>query len=268
MLCSHLLFSILCVFAALRFKEVIIVSFPGVWRSGLKICKNVIVIYPWKILFLIADYYRNMDLLKRYREIFRKDRSLFIAVNVFYFGLVLAGGVIALASPSTQKSMLDLVTAGLQTGPMLSVSKAYASGDVLRAAWMTFATNLFLGTIIQITLPSLIVAPWALFMGAVRALMWGIMLLVPYGNLTFGRLAPHYLTLLLEGEAYVVAIFACVRQIKAAIKPEEYGQKSRLQAYLVAAFDNILLLVVVALILAVAAIYEAWEVMFFAGIIK
>ena len=106
-------------------------------------------------------------------------------------------------------------------------------------------------------------------MGLIRSLMWGIMLVVPMeGIYPFGRALPHYLTLLLEGEAYVVAIFACVRQIKAIFKPKDFGTESRPKAYLQAILDNGKLLLVVALLLAISALYEAWEVMYFAGIIK
>jgi hypothetical protein len=213
--------------------------------------------------------YDNLKLISDIRTIFQKDIKLFLLTNVFYFGLLLIGALIALADPQIQRSLFDLAGTGLNSGPLSSVGDAYHSGSVPYAAAVTFVTNLLLGTLVEITIPSLIFPPWALFMGLIRSLMWGIMLVVPMeGIYPLGRALPHYLTLLLEGEAYVVAIFACVRQIKALLKPADFGTDSRWKAYLKSILDNGKLLLVVALLLAVSALYEAWEVMYFSGVIK
>ena len=210
----------------------------------------------------------TMSLVQDVLGIFRKDWKLFLAVNVFFFGTVLVGAVIALLSPSTQGAVIDIAAKGLTSGPFSGIGSTYESGNILGAALVTFVFNFFVGTLVDITVPSVIFPPWALFMGLIRALLWGIALVVPYGSLTPARLVPHYLTMLLEGEGYVVAIFACVRQIFAILDPQRFGEKSRWKAYLHAVVDNLKLLPVVALLLAVSALYEAWEVMFFAGILK
>jgi len=210
-----------------------------------------------------------MKLVNDIREIFAKDKKLFLLTNAYYFGLVILGALIALAFPQAQRYMLDMAQIGLSSGPLSGIGGAYNSGNVLYAAAVTFVTNLFLGTIVEITIPSLIVPIWAPIMGLIRALMWGIMLIVPVpGVLPWNTVVPHYLTILLEGEAYVVAIFACLRQVKVLFKLGSLPKGQRLKAYLTAIADNIKLLAVVALLLAVAALYEAWEVMFFAGILK
>jgi len=210
-----------------------------------------------------------MGLLNEIKEIFSKDRKLFLLTNAYYFGLVIVGAIIALIFPQAQSYLLGLTTAGLNSGPLSGISGAYHSGDILYAAAVTFVTNMFMGTILEITIPSLILPIWAPIMGFIRALMWGIMLVVPVpGVLPLGRLLPHYLTLLLEGEGYVVAIFACLRQIKALLNLKSIPAEQRLNAYIGTLADNIKLLIPVAIILAVAAIYEAWEVMFFTGILK
>jgi hypothetical protein len=210
-----------------------------------------------------------MRLVNDIREIFARDKKLFLLTNAYYFGIVIMGALIALAFPQAQLFLLNAAQVGLSTGPLSEVGSAYTSGNVLYAAAVTFVTNLFLGTIVEITLPSLVLPIWAPIMGLIRALMWGIMLIVPVpGVLPFKTLLPHYLTVLLEGEAYVVAIFACLRQIKVLFKLGSIPKEERLKAYLTSIVDNVKLLAVVAVILAVAALYEAWEVMFFAGILK
>lgn len=210
-----------------------------------------------------------MKLIDDIREIFSKDKKLFLYTNVFYFGLVIMGALIALAFPQVQRYFLDLTTTGLNNGPMSGVAVAYRSGDVLNAAAVTFVTNLFLGTIAEITIPSLIIPIWAPIMGMVRALLWGIILVVPVpGILPLNTLLPHYLTLFLEGEGYVVAIFACLRQVKVLLHLGTIPADRRVKVYFASIVDNVKLLPVVAVILAVSALYEAWEVMFFAGILK
>lgn len=210
-----------------------------------------------------------MKLIGDIREIFRQDKKLFLLTNVFYFGLVILGALVALAFPQAQLFMLHSIQTGLSSGPLSTVSGAYQSGDVLYAAAVTFITNLFLGTIVEITIPSLLIPIWAPIMGMVRALIWGLVLVVPVpGALPLERLLPHYLTMFLEGEAYVVAIFACLRQVKVLLRLGSIPADQRVKTYVASLVDNIKLLPVVALLLAVSALYEAWEVMFFAGIIK
>jgi len=215
------------------------------------------------------EHIENMKLLSDIKEIIVNDKKLLLLTNAYYFGLVIAGAIIALIFPQAQLYMLDMAQTGFSSGPLSGVSTAYASGNVLYAAGVTFITNLFLGTIVEITLPSLIIPIWAPFMGLIRALMWGIMLIIPVpGVLPWTSVVPHYLTILLEGEAYVVAIFACLRQVKVLLKLGAIPKGQRIGAYLKTIVDNVKLLAPVALILAIAALYEAWEVIFFAGILK
>jgi hypothetical protein len=210
-----------------------------------------------------------MKLISDIREIFSKDRKLFLLTNAYYFGLVILGALIALAFPQAQQYLLGMTTAGLNAGPLSALTGAYLSGNVLYAAAMTFATNLLVGTLAVITIPSLVIPIWAPFMGMVRALMWGLMLVVPVpGVLPLESVLPHYLTILIEGEAYVVAIFACLRQVKVLMKLGSIPPEQRFKAYWGSIVDNVKLLPVVVILLAVAALYEAWEVMFFAGMLK
>jgi hypothetical protein len=213
-----------------------------------------------------------MGLLNDIREIFRKDRKLFLYVNAYYFGLVILGALIALAFPRAQLFLIN--TAGNILGggvfnPFTAIGDVYRSGNVLDAAGVTFIYNLVLGTVIEITIPSMVVPFWGPILGAIRAVEWGIMLIIPVpGVLPLGRAVPHYLTIILEGEAYVVAIFACVRQARVLLRLGSIPADQRIKTYMTAIVDNIKLLPVVALLLAVSALYEAWEVMFFAGVIK
>lgn len=203
-----------------------------------------------------------MDLIKDIIDIFRKDWKLLIAVNVFYFGILLVGAFIALLRPDIQGYWLGVLAMGLKTGTLAPVGSAIEAGRVLNLALQIFRTNIITGTLVYITLPGLLFPPWALLLGGWRALLWGIAFVIPYGRLTFGKLVFHYITMLIEGEAYVIAIFACVRQVEALAWPSRFGESSRLKAYVKAIIDNFKLLIVVAIILAIGALYEAFELLF------
>lgn len=208
-----------------------------------------------------------MHLIEDIKTIFRKEWKLFLLINVIYFGAILAGAIVAATYPDLQLSLINATGQTYGSGGILSgVGDAYLAGNVPVAAIVTFAVNFFIGTLGMLTIPSLILPFWALLFGVYRALLWGIMLVVPIpGVLPLNVLLPHYLTLLLEGEAYVVAIFACTRGLIALIKPQSFGTPSRLKAYKQALVDNGKLLTVVIALLAVAAVYEAVEVTYFAG---
>ncbi|OPY28613.1 MAG: hypothetical protein A4E28_01413 [Methanocella sp. PtaU1.Bin125] len=203
-----------------------------------------------------------MDLIKDIVDILRKDWKLLAAVNVYYFGILLLGGLVALLRPDIQGYWLDVLAMGLKTGTLAPVGTAIEAGQVLNLALQIFRTNLINGTLVYITIPGLAFPPWAPIIGGWRALLWGMAFVVPYGNLTFGKLVFHYLTMLIEGEAYIIAIFACLRQIEALLWPSRFGESSRVTAYVRAIIDNFKLLIVVALILAVGAVYEALELLF------
>jgi hypothetical protein len=209
-----------------------------------------------------------MGLLRDIKGIFKKDFKLFAAINVIYFGTVIVGAIIALAMPDLQMSLIMAAGQTFGSGsPLGGVGEAYMSGNIAVAAVYTFITNFFLGTLAALTIPSLILPFWAVLMGAYRALLWGIMLVIPVpGIMPLSTVAPHYLTILLEGEAYIVAIFACTRGLVALFKPKNFGTDSRLKAYWQSIKDNGKLLLIVIALLAVAAVYEAWEVTFFAGL--
>ncbi len=210
-----------------------------------------------------------MKLISDIINIFKRDRLLFLCVNAIFFGSVMAGALMAASDPSLQMLTLNTTAEGFSEGPLSGLAESYSSGNLPVAAAQTFIVNLLLGTLAVITLPSLIIPVWAPIMGIVRGLMWGMMLILPVeGIYPLSVAVPHYLTLLLEGEAYVIAIFASVRQIKALWKPGEFGTDGRLKAYLRSIVDNGKLLLVVAALLAIAAIYEACEVTYFVGTLK
>jgi len=142
-------------------------------------------------------------------------------------------------------------------GPLAVAAKAYMSKNILWAAVITFAINFPLGSLACITLPSIIVPGAGVLVAGWRAALWGLLLAPTFVDLSAVML-PHSVTLLLEGEGYILATFfgllVLVYLFRRAEGPSLSNRYGR--ALLMNIRGNLL----VAIVLAAAAIYEAIEV--------
>ncbi|MHC4132355.1 MAG: stage II sporulation protein M, partial [Planctomycetota bacterium] len=147
------------------------------------------------------------------------------------------------------------ITSG--SGPLAAAGEAYGSGNMLRAAWVTLLINFFLGSLVSITIPSLIIPGIGIIVALFRAVMWGLLLGPTFVRLSAAML-PHSFTLLLEGEAYIVATFFSL------LIPVYLFRKSEgptvLQRYGKALMMNLRGYLIVLALLVIAAIYESVEV--------
>jgi len=180
-------------------------------------------------------------------------------MHLAYFGLVIVGSVVIYNMPDVQAVLLSAVGEAFAAprGPIAAAGKAYLSGSIPRAAVVTFLVNFFLGSLVVLTLPSMIVPGSGTFMAAIRSLLWGLLLAPTVKPLAVAML-PHSGTLLLEGEGYILAtLFGLLIPI--------YIFQSSLGGTPLSRFGRVLWLNIkaniwVALVLAVAACYEATEV--------
>lgn len=192
------------------------------------------------------------------QEMTRRNRLLWSA-HLGYFGLVVLGALVIYEFPMVQKLLLGVVRdeLGEGRGPLAVAAKAYASGNILRAAGVTFLVNFLFGTLLCLTVPSLLLAGAGVLMAGFRALLWGILLAPTVADLA-GAMLAHGFTLWLEGEGYILAAFLGLL-IPIALfqaRPEQ----SMGQRYLRAAGLNLKGLVWCAIVLGIAATYEAIEV--------
>jgi hypothetical protein len=180
-------------------------------------------------------------------------RRLLLSLHLVYFGLVVGFFLVAYILPGVQHSLLSEVRGALPK----PVVAAYKSGNIPVAAIATFLTNFFLGSLACITVPSLIVPGIGVLVPVVRSSLWGF-LLAPTNPRLLAVMVPHSGTLLLEGAGYVLAaFFALMVPVYLFGRRREGETGGRYAAALrVNAKGNVLVLVV----LAVAAIYEAVEV--------
>ncbi|MHC4106750.1 MAG: hypothetical protein ACYSTY_01560 [Planctomycetota bacterium] len=196
-------------------------------------------------------------------ELAGRQRLLW-AVHLAYFGLLVFWSVIVYELPALQVGLLGAVESQIaDEGSVLGVAgKAYASGIIPLAAAATFVINFLIGSFLSITLPSFVVPGVGALLAAFRAALWGL-LLAPTTLALSPSMIPHSGTLLLEGEAYILAAFFAV------LIPIFMCQRSRgggvWRRYGGALVVNLKANLLVAIVLLVAACYEATEVILMMG---
>jgi hypothetical protein len=186
----------------------------------------------------------------------RQRPGLVWAVHLTYFGLVMLGAVVIFEWADLQAVLMASVRAeiGGSSGPLSLAGRAYGSGNVLWAAAVTFLINFLLGSIIMISLPSVVLPGLGVVTAAFRALLWGV-LLGPSFVPAAGAMLPHSMTMLLEGEGYILAAFFGLL-IPISLLQASCGGTAR-SRFAGALRLNVQANGLVALVLAVAACYEA-----------
>jgi hypothetical protein len=186
----------------------------------------------------------------------REHRRAWLGMNILYFGTIALSMLAVLVYPAMQQSLWQSVGQAFSpTSTLGPLVQAYTEGRLLMAIALTFMVNLVFGSLLVLSLPSLLIPFAGILMGVVRAGLWGV-LFSPFGGELQPGLLPHALTILLEGEAYVVAMLGVWLWWWPVLRTP--GRRWQLWR------DGLVLqgriYGVVALLLAIAAIYEALEV--------
>jgi hypothetical protein len=181
-------------------------------------------------------------------------------VHLVYFALVIGGSLLIFELPEVQVVLLGKVREAFATrnNPLGVAGQAYLSGSIPRAAVVTLLINFSLGSLACITLPSMVLPGSGVLLAILRAIAWGLILAPAVSTLALAML-PHSLTMLLEGEGYILAAFFGLLIPIYLVRPNKLGGN------LLTRFGRALLLNLkaqfwIALVLAVAAVYEATEV--------
>jgi hypothetical protein len=212
----------------------------------------------FKVYCLLADRVSNKWLHPPLAEI-RRYKHLFIGLHFTYFGVAILFMLVAYLLPELQVCLLTEIKAQVESGsgPLAIAGKAYMSKNIPIAAATTFAINFLFGSLAYITIPSIIIPAVGVLTAIFRAMMWGVLLAPTFDTLA-GAMLPHSFTVLLEGEAYIIAaFFGVLILVYLCSKAEGPGI---LRRYGKALLMNIRGNLLVAIVLATAAIYEAIEV--------
>ncbi len=212
----------------------------------------------FELYCILADRIRNKWLQLPLAEI-RKYKYLFVALNLIYFGTVLIFMLVSYAVPELQSCFLVKLSSELTegSGPLAIAGEAYASKNILRAAVTTFVINFPLGSLVFITLPSIIAPGSGVLVAGLRSMLWGLLLAPTFTELLTAMI-PHSVTLLLEGHAYVIAAFFGVLVLVYLCRKSEGPNVG--ERYVRALLMNVRGNLLVIIVLVIAAIYEAVEV--------
>jgi hypothetical protein len=193
----------------------------------------------------------------------QENRRAYIIINAVYYGLVIMFMIVAAFNRPLQDELLNAVGAAFMTGPLAIVGEAYLNAEVLQAIGLTFVVNLVVGSLLYLTVPSLIIPFLGFLLGIYRAALWGLIFSPAHPDLRMLML-PHSITLILEGQAYILALFGVYLQARAFLWPHSVGLRRRGQGYMEGLKRTGKIYVLVVLTLAVAAVYEVLEVVLLA----
>lgn len=166
-------------------------------------------------------------------------------------------GILATALiPELRPGGLGAIHGGPEsTGLGTVIADAYRSGNIAIASIVTFAVNLFFASLLQTTLPTLVIPFLGVALTLLRGLSWGV-LFTPVGA-PDALFLVHWVTLLLEGAAYVVVGFAAWVQARYFLQPKRFGFGTRRAGYVGGLLATAKLYVPVVVLLVVGAVYEA-----------
>ncbi len=108
-------------------------------------------------------------------HVVRDFRRPYVAINVGYYGLILAAMLAVAAYRPLQQPLHAAMQHEVRQGTLSPIRDIYTSKHFLAAVAVTFLVNLLAGSLLYINLPSLIVPFSGLLLGAVRAIMWGLL---------------------------------------------------------------------------------------------
>ncbi len=209
-----------------------------------------------------------MRVIRSTLESIREFRRAYVVLNLVYYGLVVCAMAYVSLNPSLQQMLLEAVGTAFTEGPLSAVAGAYVGGQVWLAMALTFVVNLVVGSLAYITLPSLVIPFSGLLLGGCRAILWGLVL-SPTGSSGLSlAMIPHSLTLILEGQAYILAMLAAYIHGRAFLWPHTVGETGHRRGYVIGLVRSLRLYRAVAILLAVAAIYEALEVIFIMPLLR
>jgi hypothetical protein len=178
---------------------------------------------------------------------------------MLYYGLILVFMGVAAVNPGLQNELIRATDESVTNGPLAMVGEAYSDASVLKAMAMTFVVNLFIGSLAFMTLPSMIVPFLGILSGVYRAIAWGLIFYPGHPEMRIVMI-PHSLTLILEGQAYILVMLASWLHGRAFLFPRATAAEGYRHGYVDGLKQTGMIYFLVVPILLAAAVYEAVEV--------
>lgn len=183
----------------------------------------------------------------------RDDWRPYLVLNLFFYGLVVAAVFFAGGHPDVQRAVAGRIKELVTKGNFAPITRIYyAERNIPLAALVTYLTMFLAGAVLQLSLPSLIVPFAGLLILMYRCILWGL-LFGPDKILTY----PAAGTLLLEGQGYILVAWGIYLHGTRFLRPSRFGFQSHKEGYKAGLSICVRLYALVAIVLFVAALYEA-----------
>ena len=186
------------------------------------------------------------------KRLIQQNWKAYIWLNILYFGLTIVSMVLISSRPDLENAFRTWAKTNFNPALM----NAVAQGLVMKSILLTFINNFLYATIYAMALPSLVIPFWGLLIGTIRSLLWGFAL-SPADPAFRVHLLAQIPTWLLEGEAYVLAMFAVFILWRNFFWPRQAGVNSRMQGYVLGIKQMLPLYAGVCFLLVLGAVYES-----------
>jgi hypothetical protein len=144
------------------------------------------------------------------------------------------------------------------TGALSLQGKTFDAPTVIKTFISLYFNNLLGASFGVITFPSFIIPFAGLLTGAERAFEWGL-LFSPANPDIRGAMILHSLAIVIEGQAYILAMLGAYIQGRALFWPQTVGLKSHWHAYVEGVRQTGTLYMFIMVVLAAAALYGMLE---------
>lgn len=187
-------------------------------------------------------------------QIIRDNWRSYVLINIIFYGLYVVAVVVAYVNPEIHQLFFLKARRGITSGALSIVLQFYNSNAPL-AILATFLVNLVPGTILFISLPSLLVPFAGLLIVGYRLILWGF----SFSGGTVSTISiPIFGLLFLEGQGYVLAAFGVYLHGMRFLKPAQFNIPSHKEGYLAGLKLAGKLYWLVTAVLLVAACYEVF----------
>ncbi len=143
-----------------------------------------------------------------FSEIQQKNK-LFHFINNFFYAVFFVNLFTAIYDPETHRLVIYYITHVFSKGDLQYIGEAYTQGDIIRAAVTTFHNNFWVQTFlltILISIPPFLLGVFKTFI----SFAFAGFAMSPIWVGTASRFTFHSITIVLELEAYILAVFAVV----------------------------------------------------------
>ena len=196
---------------------------------------------------------RPVRVVRRPLEIVRADLRAYLVLNLLVYGAAVAGFLTALVRPE--------LAAGRAT-TLQEDGTADLVASLLSNVWLfalvILGVNVLTAGLLSIVLPSLVVPFAGIAIFTYRAFEIGVTL-APADATGWLILIPHYLTFLIEFQAYALLMFGAYLLGRSWLRPATVGAHNRRQGYVRGLRQLGWLSAAALALLIIGALYEAFE---------